>query len=320
MKRGRSCSLEVVIDTITSSASWPWNLSTVPTRAPSGRHALEQVHLHVVGRDDEDVARRHGVLDPVAIDVALAQRAGVDRADQLRLGLAALRSSRVCSTGACTMPVGRSSGCASAPSTSACRALCGSGFEPAVVHRLRDEAAHIGVHAPAGARGRCRARARSSPRRRAGSRAPSRPSGRGARPAPAARAASGRRAAPGCAPTCRPRRGWRARPARPRRRTGSRAAGPRHRRRTAQAVPATSCASQPQTSPLLVTFCTSPGPPYSVSGRPAVAFFTARIGSRRATTSFITAASRWSIALWLFDVMPTLRPRASRCAIMREPV
>ena len=44
---------------MTTGASWPWNLSTVPTRTP-GIPALGQAaDLGVVGRDDEDVLAGH---------------------------------------------------------------------------------------------------------------------------------------------------------------------------------------------------------------------------------------------------------------------
>ena len=40
--RGISSPLEVAIEKKTTWASWPWNLSTVPTRTPSGRRSSRQ--------------------------------------------------------------------------------------------------------------------------------------------------------------------------------------------------------------------------------------------------------------------------------------
>jgi hypothetical protein len=40
MSRGKSSPLDVVMDTIDTAASWPWNLSKVPTRGARGDQAL----------------------------------------------------------------------------------------------------------------------------------------------------------------------------------------------------------------------------------------------------------------------------------------
>ncbi len=40
--RGSSAPLDVAIEKNTTAASWPWNLSTVPTRTPSGRRSRRQ--------------------------------------------------------------------------------------------------------------------------------------------------------------------------------------------------------------------------------------------------------------------------------------
>ena len=42
MPRGTSSPVELVIENRTIGASWPWNLSTVPIRAPSGSAARRQ--------------------------------------------------------------------------------------------------------------------------------------------------------------------------------------------------------------------------------------------------------------------------------------
>ena len=60
--RGTSSPLEVVIEKNTTGACWPWNLSTVPTRAPRGQPVAQVAHLGVVGRDDEDVVERELAL------------------------------------------------------------------------------------------------------------------------------------------------------------------------------------------------------------------------------------------------------------------
>ena len=59
--RGASSPREVVIETMTTGASWPWNLSTVPTLVPIGQSLAKCIHLHVVGRDDKDIVKGEGV-------------------------------------------------------------------------------------------------------------------------------------------------------------------------------------------------------------------------------------------------------------------
>ena len=52
---------------MTTGASCPWNLSTVPMRAP-GRRSCSLEHLGVVRRDDQDVLERDGPFLTVTID------------------------------------------------------------------------------------------------------------------------------------------------------------------------------------------------------------------------------------------------------------
>ena len=60
MPRGTSSADDAHVVTSTTAASWPWNLSTVPTRTPvipaASQRAADRPDLRVVGRDDEDVA------------------------------------------------------------------------------------------------------------------------------------------------------------------------------------------------------------------------------------------------------------------------
>ena len=58
--RGTSAPLDVAIEKKTTGASWPWNLSTVPTRAPRGQRLGQARDLRVVRRDDEDVVEAEG--------------------------------------------------------------------------------------------------------------------------------------------------------------------------------------------------------------------------------------------------------------------
>ncbi len=76
---------------MTTGASWPWNLSTVPTRAPD-RGAPEQRHLGVVGGDDQDRSRPSGCCLPLPFVQAApgAVRRSTMPADRLDL----LRTSR----------------------------------------------------------------------------------------------------------------------------------------------------------------------------------------------------------------------------------
>ena len=77
MPRGASSGDDVAMEKMTTGASCPWNLSTVPTRRP-GQPRQHGVDLRVVGTDDEHVAAAEGArralrIDPV--DTALRERA-----------------------------------------------------------------------------------------------------------------------------------------------------------------------------------------------------------------------------------------------------
>ena len=85
--RGRSSPDEVAIEKNTTGASWPWNLSTVPTRTPSGSALAQTAHLGVVGRDDEDVVAADGRV----LAVRVGERRAGEQAD--RLGAIASASS-----------------------------------------------------------------------------------------------------------------------------------------------------------------------------------------------------------------------------------
>ena len=169
------------------------------------------------------------------------------------------------------------------------------------------------MHAPGRGRGRCRAPARWSPRRRAGSRAPNRPSARDGRPAPA-----------GASCIWSPSS------------TRLRADVPAATRLASATCPASSTNRKSSCSVAVLVgeqpggagdelrveppdvavarhVCTSPGPSDSVSGRRAVGLLHGPDSTAASPRRFITPASRWSIALWLFDVMPTPAGSRSRC-------
>ena len=70
--RGTSSPREAAIEKKTTGASWPWNLSTVPTRAPRGSRVAQVADLRVEGRDDEDVVEREVALGAGGVRVAAA--------------------------------------------------------------------------------------------------------------------------------------------------------------------------------------------------------------------------------------------------------
>ena len=78
-------------------ASWPWNLSTVPTRASGGSRRLMAADLGVVRRDDEDVVEGHRPGHPVLVRPG---RAALDQAEDERrhgrsfLGVLVVRPAR----------------------------------------------------------------------------------------------------------------------------------------------------------------------------------------------------------------------------------
>ncbi len=73
--RGISSPLEVAIEKKHTAASWPWNLSTVPTRTPAGQRAPAGSDLRVVGRDDHDLlGTSSGAAGPVRPEVLPLQQ------------------------------------------------------------------------------------------------------------------------------------------------------------------------------------------------------------------------------------------------------
>ena len=62
MPRGTSAALDDVMETMTTGASWPWNLSTVPTLSRSARLVellADECDLGVVGGDHERICLCH---------------------------------------------------------------------------------------------------------------------------------------------------------------------------------------------------------------------------------------------------------------------
>ena len=175
MPRGTSSPLELAIEKKTTGASWPWNLSTVPTRTPAGSAlARSSSHLGVVGRDDHDVVGRRAAASPPSgrVDRRAEQRARSRRA--IARGLLAARRARCRVLDRQVADAG-----AGSPSPDALqRAAWLDRGGPR--RRSRDEAADVGVHAPVSSRKTPRS-AGSSRARRAGARAPTRRCRRGAR-------------------------------------------------------------------------------------------------------------------------------------------
>ena len=68
-------------------ASWPWNLSTVPTRASVGEQAPDRPDLGVVGRHDEDVRPADRALSAVLVDPDRTALDELTRDLRNRLGL-----------------------------------------------------------------------------------------------------------------------------------------------------------------------------------------------------------------------------------------
>ena len=87
MSRGSSSGLDVAIEKIDTGASWPWNLSTVPTRdrRPIRRSIAPWISrdVGVVRRDDQDVLAGQRPGDAVLV----RPRPADEPADQLRHGV-----------------------------------------------------------------------------------------------------------------------------------------------------------------------------------------------------------------------------------------
>ena len=183
-----------------------------PCRPRRRRERLpQQLHLGVVGRDDDEVRRSSGRSPAVSMcrEPSISAR---DRVAPPRrvLPVALVLDRQVAHTG----PERRRSRSQHAA----------IGLEPALVERLRDEPADVRVHPPGPLEEDAAILGDRRRVRRAGARAPRRPRRPGASPCEhLARAGAGRRAGRGCARTSPWRARPRARPGRPRRRRGSRA-------------------------------------------------------------------------------------------------
>ena len=77
---------------MTTGASWPWNLSTVPTRAPSGSAALISRDLGVVRRHDQHVRRPDRRLRPLVVPPRRALHRVPQPRDDVGLLLALVRA------------------------------------------------------------------------------------------------------------------------------------------------------------------------------------------------------------------------------------
>ena len=149
MLRGRSSPLEVVIETSTTSASCPWNLSIVPTRRPGGSTSTQQIDLRRCR------ARRRGCRRASIASLAAVLVDPPLRDEALRRSRAPRRPPPGCA--ACS-PRASTGMKADAGRTKRRMRRCVQhepparvgrlGREPAVVDRIRDEAAHVLVHAP----------------------------------------------------------------------------------------------------------------------------------------------------------------------------
>src|SRR6266545_4303490 len=64
--RGTSPALEVAIEKKTTGACWPWNLSTVPTRAPRGRASARHFTCSLYGATTMMSSRPRGAVTPCA--------------------------------------------------------------------------------------------------------------------------------------------------------------------------------------------------------------------------------------------------------------
>ena len=125
-------------------ASWPWNLSTVPTRASGGSAPADRADLGVVRRDDRGrPPSRRGVRTPCSVGPASRRPRRASRDEPRdgvglvrRLVVGARRARRRATAGRCHRAV-------DAGASSRWRARCGSRLEPAVVEDLRGERAHV---------------------------------------------------------------------------------------------------------------------------------------------------------------------------------
>ena len=309
-------------------ASWPWNLSTVPTRArPAGSSALDRADLGVVRRDDQDVVpadrprdahpgrprssrpRRSTGPSPRRARPRSATRVGAGRGD---LDRAAARRRRA-------GDVGR---------IEALDREVRLGLEPVVVEDLGRERAQGRDAAARSSRGTGRGRAASSPapprtwasadgRRRAG-----------ATPCIGWSSCCGSPSRTRLLGRARPsRRRSRARSGRPRRRTGRRPRPPSSRDDPQPRVPAARLA-RPSSSRVATSRASFA---WATRGSSSTWSFGRRAGSpgRRPARSAAarTSPSRLPMTLWLVAVMPTRLPgpragrrsSARRCTSCRTP-
>ena len=203
-------------------ASWPWNLSTVPTRASGGQESLDRADLGVVRRDDEDVVPADRPLMPASVDprrvppstsdrASAATRLRLDRGFVVGAGRGHLDQAR-------PDPVEQVDVASRAAGLPAAARL-----QAAVVEDLGREARTAPGAAATCARGTGHGPAASSPGPPRTCASADRSAPGGCEPLQAAgRAAAGRRAARGCRSRAPSRRRWRGRSGRPRRRTARR--------------------------------------------------------------------------------------------------
>ena len=307
---------------MTTGASWPWNLSTVPTRTPGQTGAAQGA------RPARCRARRRGCRS------ACQRRASRRRASihvELRRRAAPRRGRRSPRPPPPSVLVARRARPATsqrpAPSNGRCRRGAGArrpgcGCEPAVVEELRRERADRRVQPPGLRRGTGRGRRASSRVRRArGAPGPTTLGAvRVARPAAAARAAAGRRAARGSSRRATPPARWRATSGRPRRRRARRrrpaCSGARPQPRgAAEHVHLAASRSRParrRCRSILAGWPALVVPPSSCLCR-AAAPATPSVCRRLLPT----ASSRLRITLWLTAVTPTFLPAATSAQIIR---
>ena len=132
---------------MTTGASWPWNLSTVPTRgSPSAADRAGDLRdLGVVGGDDEDVVERRSRVTPFR-SVQRPRRAALSIASRDALRLLARRLG--CRRGS-TGDVPETRAADRPPDADALASASPARLEPALVERLGDEGADVGVEASA---------------------------------------------------------------------------------------------------------------------------------------------------------------------------
>ena len=102
--RGEASPSLAVMEKITTGASWPWNLSTLPTRPPQQRRQTPD--LEIIRRHHQNVSASHSPLRTRRQLYILAQQFINDLANNVSFRLTFV-SAASCSTGTCDKPARR---------------------------------------------------------------------------------------------------------------------------------------------------------------------------------------------------------------------